>query len=166
MQDSGKPEDAGTAKPEGAGTEATRETISRRRGSEETGRPGDLNPRQSRKVWERGATRNHTERRNWKCGAEGQPKAPAPETPKDARREATRESVAGKAGRCRKRGNPRNASAGATGNARPRGYPKLTRQMRRRMRDSRRLEDPSPARPEDAEAGATRRKHREAQTEN
>jgi len=54
MQDSGKPEDAGTAEPEGAGTEATRETISRRRGRECSGRPGHLNPRQSRKVQDAG----------------------------------------------------------------------------------------------------------------
>jgi len=50
MQDSGQPEDAGTAKPEDAGTEATRETISRRQGIEDSGQPGNSNPRQSRKV--------------------------------------------------------------------------------------------------------------------
>jgi hypothetical protein len=66
----------------------------------------DSNLRQSRKVWECGETRNHAERCNWKSGAEGQPEAPAPAAPKDARRGATRESVAGKAGRCRNRGNP------------------------------------------------------------
>jgi len=110
-------------KPEGAGTEATRGTISRRQGSDDPGRPGRSNPRQSRKVWECGATRNHTGRRNWKRGAKGQPEAPAPEAPKDARREATRESVAGTAGRCRNRGNPGNASAGATEDARLRGNP-------------------------------------------
>ena len=123
MQDSGKPEDAGTAKPEGAGTEATRGTISRRRGREDSGQPGDSNPRQSRKVQERGETRNHTGRRNWKSEAEGQPEASAPEAPKDARRGATRRSVAGKAGRCRNRGNPGDASAGATGRARAAGKP-------------------------------------------
>jgi hypothetical protein len=37
MQDSGQLEDAGAAKPEGAGTEATRGTISRRRRSEDPG---------------------------------------------------------------------------------------------------------------------------------
>ena len=130
MQDSGKPEDAGTAKPEGAGTEATRGTISRSQRREDSGQPGDLNPRQSRKVWECGATRNYTGRRSWKSGAKGRPEATAPEAPKDARRGETRGSVAGTAGRCRNRGNPENVSAGATEEARLRGNPELTRRMR------------------------------------
>jgi len=50
MQDSGRPEDAGTAKPEGAGTEATRRTISRRQGSGHSGQPENSIPGQSRKV--------------------------------------------------------------------------------------------------------------------
>jgi len=61
MQDSGKPEDAGTAKPEGAETEATRGTISRRRRRENSGQPGDSNPRQSRKVQARGNPPPHQE---------------------------------------------------------------------------------------------------------
>jgi hypothetical protein len=61
MQDSGQPEDAGTAKPEGAGTEATRGTISRRRRRENLGQPEDSNPRQSRKVKARGNPPPHQE---------------------------------------------------------------------------------------------------------
>jgi hypothetical protein len=61
MQDSGQPEDAGTAKPEGAGAEATRGTISRRRRRENSGQPGDSNPRQSRKVKARGNPPPHQE---------------------------------------------------------------------------------------------------------
>jgi hypothetical protein len=53
-----------------------------------------------------GETRKPTGRRNWMSNAEGKPKASAPEAPKDARFGATRRSVAGKAGRCRNRGNP------------------------------------------------------------
>jgi hypothetical protein len=63
MQDSGQPEDAGTAQPEGAGTEATRGTISRRRRRENSGQPGDLSPRQSRKVQARGNPPPHQEAR-------------------------------------------------------------------------------------------------------
>jgi len=44
MQDSGKPEDAGTAEPEGARIEETRESISRRRGSKRPGKPGSSTP--------------------------------------------------------------------------------------------------------------------------
>ncbi len=61
MQDSGKPEDAGTAKPEGAETEATRGTISRSRRGESSGQPGDSNRRQSRKVQARGNPPPHQE---------------------------------------------------------------------------------------------------------
>jgi hypothetical protein len=45
MQDSGQPEDAGTARPEGAETEATRGTISRRRGRREFGATRRLGPK-------------------------------------------------------------------------------------------------------------------------
>jgi hypothetical protein len=45
MQDSGKPEDAGTAEPEGARTEETRESISRRRGRKRPGKPGSSTPK-------------------------------------------------------------------------------------------------------------------------
>lgn len=105
MQDSGKPEDAGAAKPEGAGTEATRETISRRQGNETEGQPEGSNPRQSRKVWNAG--------------------------------------------------QPANPPGGATGSAEPRGNPRQQRQRRRRIRTAGQLVDRSPAKPEDAEAGAT-----------
>jgi hypothetical protein len=164
MQDSGKPEDAGTAKPEGAGTEATRETISRRQGNVTEGKPEGSNPRQSRKVWNagrpanppggatgsarpRGNPRHQHQRCRWirtagrlvdrspakpedagtgatrqsvSAGAtggarlRGKPQASAPEVLKDARFEATRRSIAGKAGRCGSRGNLVEASGGAT----------------------------------------------------
>src|ERR1017187_7441163 len=61
MQDSGQPGDARTAKPEGAGTEATRRTISRRRGNELSGKLENSNPRQSRKVKGRGNSQPHWE---------------------------------------------------------------------------------------------------------
>jgi hypothetical protein len=79
---------------------------------------------------ESGATRNRTGRRNWKSGAEGQPEVSAPEAPKDARFGVTRISVAGRAGRCRNRGNPGTTSASVTGNAKLWGDPGLTRQRR------------------------------------
>ncbi len=50
MQDSGQPEDAGTAEPEGARTEETRQSISRRQGSERPGEPGRSNLRPSRRM--------------------------------------------------------------------------------------------------------------------
>jgi hypothetical protein len=46
-------------------------------------------------------------RRIWKCEAEGQPEASAPEVLKDASREETYGFVAGTAGRCRNLGRPR-----------------------------------------------------------
>jgi hypothetical protein len=76
-----------------------------------------------------GATRNLTGRRHWKRDAEGQPKAAAPEGPKDARFGVTRRSVAGKAGRCRNRGNPGMASTGTTGRQSYEGNFKLERRM-------------------------------------
>jgi len=115
MQDSGQPEDAGTAKLEDAGTEATRETIIQRQGSENSGQLGNSNPRQSRKV--------------------------------------------------RRAGQPANPPGGATVRAMPRGNPKHQRQRHRRTRDAGQPEDPSPAQPEDAEAGVTRGMHRQAQSE-
>jgi len=45
MQDSGKPEDAGTAEPEGARIKETRESISRRRGSKRPGKLGSSTPK-------------------------------------------------------------------------------------------------------------------------
>jgi hypothetical protein len=212
MQDSGKPEDAGTAKPEGAETEATRGTISRRQGRENSGQPENSNPRQSRKVRRtgkpanppggaagersRGATQSssagsaegreirgdskirrrqsrkmqslgklsgHIGRRNWNSEDSGQPGDLMPEALKDARFEATRRSIAGKAGRCGSRGNPGDALRGATSGPKPRGDLELHRWRRRRMRNSGQLEDPSPAslkmqcagRPADTSGGAT-----------
>jgi hypothetical protein len=65
-----------------------------------------LEPKAKPEGAESGETRNRTGRRSWKCEAEGQPEASAPEAPKDARLGVTRGSVAGKAGRCSCRGNP------------------------------------------------------------
>jgi len=53
-----------------------------------------------------GATRGFIGRRSRKSGVRGKPKTQAPEAPKDERFEATRRSVAGKAGRCRRRDIP------------------------------------------------------------
>jgi len=71
MQDSGKPEDARAAKPEGAETEATRGTISRRRGQREFGATRKLKPKAKPEGERGGATRYLTERRDWKSDAEG-----------------------------------------------------------------------------------------------
>jgi len=163
MQESGQPEDAGTARPEDAGTEATRQTISRRRGKKDSGRLEDLSPRQSRKVQGAGKPTASTGRRRWKSSAEGKPKAPAPEAPKDARFEATRIFVAGTAGRCRNRGNPgthrqvqpeeqsygaaRSLSAGCAEGCEIRGNSKIHRRQGRKMQKS--------GQPGDSSAGAT-----------
>lgn len=172
MQDSGKPEDAGTAEPEDARTEETRGSISRRRGREKPGQPGRSNPRpsrkvkfegkpmsyigrrsreerssretessstggteereirgnskircrQSRKMQEPGQPGTCIGRRNWKSEAAGQPEADAPGALKDTKVGATRQSIAGRAGRCRD-GETRNASRGATGRNRVAGEP-------------------------------------------
>jgi len=53
-------------------------------------------------------------------------------------------------------GRPGNSSTGATGGVKIRGDPGIYVQKRWRMRNSRRLEDPSPAESEDAARGATR----------
>jgi hypothetical protein len=89
-------------------------------GTKDSGRLEDLNPRQSRKVQGAGQLAASTGRRRWKSSAEGKPKVPAPEAPKDARFGVTRISVAGTAGRCWNRGNPglidrRNPKSEATG---------------------------------------------------
>jgi len=103
MQDSGKPEDAGTANRKvrepgqpGEPSAGAKGADSGRPGNETQGKAGGCR---------RGATRHHTRRRNWKLEAEGQPEASAPEAPKDASREETHGSVAGTAGRCRRQGN-------------------------------------------------------------
>jgi len=73
-------------------------SISRSRGSENSGRPENSNQGKAGRCG-CGATRSHTGRRSRMSIAVGKPKAPAPEAPKDARREATLDSIAGKAGR-------------------------------------------------------------------
>lgn len=118
MQDSGKPEDARTAEPEGAKAEETRRSISRRQGREKPGKPGSSNPRPSRKVKRVGKPAATPGGAAGRSGVRGKPKAQAPEAPKNERFGVTRSSVAGRAGRCRSRGNPGNVSAGATGRAR------------------------------------------------
>jgi hypothetical protein len=112
--------------------------------------------RQSRKMQSLGKPRGHIRRRNWNSEDAGQPGDLMPVALKDARFEATRRSIAGKAGRCGSRGNPGDVSRGATGGPKPRGNLELHRWERQRMRNSRQLEDPSPAEPEDAGCGATR----------
>jgi hypothetical protein len=62
-------------------------------------------------------------------------------------------------------GQPATAPGGAAGRAEPRGNLRFQRQRHRRTRNSGQLEYPSPAEPEDAETGATRRLHRQAQLE-
>jgi hypothetical protein len=54
-------------------------------------------------------------RRNWKCETSGKPGVDATEALKDEKFGATRISIAGKAGRCRRRGDPEEASRGANG---------------------------------------------------
>jgi hypothetical protein len=62
--------------------------------------------RQSRKMQEPGQPGECIGRRNWKSEVAGKPGTDAPEALKDARVGATRRSVAGRAGRCKDRGNP------------------------------------------------------------
>jgi len=106
MQDSGKPEDAGTAEPEGARTGETRESISRRRGREKPGQPGRSNLRPSRKTKRVRRLKASSGGAAGRSGAQGKPRAQAPVAPKNERFGVTRISVAGRAGRCRKRGIP------------------------------------------------------------
>jgi hypothetical protein len=105
VQDSGQPEDARAAKPEGARFGATRRSIHRRRRSEASGQPGD-SPSAEPEDAGFGATRNFIRRRHWRSMDPGQPGYLSPMPLKDASQEATRDSVAGEAGRCRIRGNP------------------------------------------------------------
>lgn len=214
MQDSGKPEDAGTAsrkvrKPRQLGEPSAGAMGARPRGNPKNQTQGKAGR------WRRRETCEATRRRNWKREAEGQPEAPAPGAPKDSNCEATRGSVAGKAGRCRNRGNPadcigrcnwRGEAAGETPGQRARGAEgceirgnsKIHRRQGRKMRkpgkpggrigrrdrrsdergnlqvNSRKRqwtretgqpETRSPAEPEDAGCGATRKLHREARLE-
>jgi len=91
-----------------------------------------------------------------RSGVRGKPRAQAPEVPKNERFGVTRRSVAGKAGRCRSRGNLEPVSAGAAGGARPQGNLRLTHRRCRRIRKSGQLDDRSPAGPEGAKTGETR----------
>jgi len=106
MQDSGKPEDAGTAKPEGAEAEETRQPHHPEPREREFGETRKSHLRQSRKV--------------------------------------------------RRAGKPAHPPGGAVGRAEQRRNPKLWPRKRRRMRDARQLEAPSPAKPEDDRTGETR----------
>jgi len=106
MQDSGQPEDAGTAEPEGARTEETRESIIRRQGNEKSGKPGSSDPRPSRKTKRVRRLKASSGGATGRSGARGKPRAQAPGAPKNERFGVTRISVAGRAGRCRDRGIP------------------------------------------------------------
>jgi len=122
MQDSGQPEDARAAKPEGAETEATRGTTSRRQGNREFGVTRRLKPKAKPEGERGGATRYLTERRNWKSDAEGQPEAAAPEASKDAirgnsknrRRQSRKMQDPGQPGKCISRHNRKGKAAEAT----------------------------------------------------
>jgi len=114
---------------------------------------GDLqiDSKGSRKMWDWGNLEPHRQALKAR-GAAGRPEACAPVALKDASDEATRNSIAGTAGRC---------GTGATWNligrrdrqAGRRGNPKLARRQRRRMRATGQLETPSPAQPEDVGLG-------------
>jgi len=148
MQDSGKPEDAGTAKPEGAGTEVTRETINRRQGNETEGQPEGSNPRQSRKVKgaERSATTpggatgsagsrgNPRRQRQWRrrIRTAGRPVDRLPAEPEDADAGATRWNIGRRNRRSGERGNLQSGPGSAKGCER-RGNLKLGRRQSLRM---------------------------------
>jgi len=59
-----------------------------------------------------GVTRNHIGRRDRESGAEGRPKVSVPDELKDARIEATRNSIAGKAFERRDPGRPGDLAQG------------------------------------------------------
>lgn len=120
---SGQPGDSTSAKPEDAGSGATRKLIERRhwrakiRGNPEIRRQGrrmmrdsvatgDPSPAEAgRRVI--GATREPVGKQYWYSEYAGRPGFLKPVLLKDARVEATRNSIAGTACRCRKRGDPR-----------------------------------------------------------
>jgi len=164
MRDSGRPEDAGTAKPEDAGTEATRETISRRQGKKDSGQPESLNPRQSRKVQYAGqlaialggATgsavlrgnpkRQHQRRRRTRDS--GQLEDPSPAQPEDAGTGVTRGLISRRNQKlsC---GATRSLSAGCVEGCEIRGNSKIHRRQGRKMQ--------KPGEPGDSSRGATGR---------
>ena len=151
VQDSGQPEDAWAAKPEGARFGATRRSIHRRRRSEALGQPGD-SPSAEPEDAGFGATRSLIRRRHWRSVDPGQLGCLPPMPLKDASQEATQDSVAGEAGRCRVRGNPkphrkaaleerrlgatRSFSADAAEGCEIRGNSNVHRRHGRKMQDS------------------------------
>lgn len=110
--------------------------------------------RHSRKMQEPGQPGDGINRHNRNAELQRKLQARAPGVLKDARFGATRRSIAGKAGRCRSRGNPGDASGGVT-RGRGAGQPKLQPRKRQRIRDEE-TRTRSPAEPEDAGCGATR----------
>lgn len=137
------------AKPEGEAQGETQSDIGRRSREERSSREtkssstggteereirgnSKIRCRQSRKMQEPGQPGTCIGRRNWKSEAAGQPEADAPEALKDTRVGATRQSIAGRAGRCTN-GETRDASRGATGEIELRGNPELENRWKRRM---------------------------------
>jgi len=91
---------------------------------------GDLqiDSRGSRKMWDRGDMEPHRQALKAR-GATGRPEACAPVAPKDASDEATRNSIAGTAGRCGT-GVTWNLIGRRDRQAERRGDPKLARRYR------------------------------------
>jgi hypothetical protein len=126
VQSAGKPVTApggvtGSAEPRGD----PRHQRQRRQRTRDSGQLEDPSPAQPEDAGT-GAHRDLIDRRNGKSRVAGvTPGLEHPEALKDARFEATRRSIAGKAGRCGSRGNLAEASRGATGRARIRGDPRI-----------------------------------------
>jgi len=94
----------------------------------------------------------------------GNPKQRKQAELKDTRDGATRSSVAGKAGRHTRRGNPHMCREAQRARRRQGGNLKQAHTSSAdRIGETRQLEPPSPAVPEDAASGATRRPHQEVQ---
>jgi hypothetical protein len=104
-----------------------------------------------------GATRRRRSGTAGGCEIRGNSEIHPSAPPKERGFGATRKLTVGTAGRCRIRGDPERRIRGVAGGAKIRGNPEFHRRYRRRARESRKLEDPPPARPEDAGFGATRR---------
>jgi len=94
---------------------ATRSTSTRCAEGRETRGNSRVRRRQSRKMQEPGQPGKCIGRRNWRGEIAGKPGVDATDALKDARFGATRRSIAGKAGRCKSRGDPGDASRGANG---------------------------------------------------
>jgi len=86
----------------------------------------------------------------------GQPGNDQSAPPKDSILDPPRESVAGKSRKMQRAGKPAASVEGAAGSARSWGNPELRSQRRRRMRDSSRLGNPSPATVKGSCFGVTR----------